>query len=164
MSSNYPGGLDSFSTSHQDNVNEIIHASSINDADDAINKIEAELGIDPKGVYTDVLTRLNTLETLQFTVPGGTTYTLVLSDATKCVAMSSTNACTLTVPNSSSVAFLGGTEIRIRQSNTGAITVVGATGVTIVNPYNSFVTAGQYAEVKLLKIANNIWSLNGEVA
>ena len=163
MSSNYPGGLDSFSTSHQDNVNEIIHASSINDADDAINKIEAELGINPSGVYADILTRLNTLETLQFNNQTGTTYTLLLSDATKCIVMINTSACTLTIPNNSSVAFLNGTEIRIRQGAAGAITVVGASGVTVSNPYSSFVTAGAEAEVKLLKTGTNAWSLNGEV-
>jgi len=164
MSSVYPGGLDSFSTSHQDNVNEIIHAGDINNLADAVNKIEAALGIDPFGVYATVLARLNILETLSFTTPAGTAYTLQLSDASQCVVMTNSAACTLTIPNNTSVAFLGGTQILVRQGGAGAITIVGASGVTVDNPYSSFATAGTQAEVKLLKIAPNVWSVNGEVA
>lgn len=47
MSSNYPGSLDNFSTSHADGVNETIHASTVNDLADAINKIESTLGANP---------------------------------------------------------------------------------------------------------------------
>ena len=64
MASSYPGGLDNFSTSHQDNVDEIIHASTVNDNADAINKIEAELGTDPKGSAVDVKTRIADTETV----------------------------------------------------------------------------------------------------
>jgi hypothetical protein len=61
MPSSYPGGLDNFNTNHVDLVNEVIHASTINDAVDAINKIEAELGVNPSGSYTDVTSRLAAL-------------------------------------------------------------------------------------------------------
>lgn len=64
MASSYPGGLDNFSTSHADNVDEIIHASTINDNADAINKIEAELGTNPKGSSADVKTRLANVQPL----------------------------------------------------------------------------------------------------
>ena len=66
MASSYPSGLDAFSTSHQDNAGEVIHAQSINDNSDAINKIEAELGTNPRGSSSSVagrLTRHNALVT-----------------------------------------------------------------------------------------------------
>lgn len=58
MASSYPGAKDAFVTSHQDAVNEKILAATINDMADAINKIENELGINPKGGSADVATRL----------------------------------------------------------------------------------------------------------
>ena len=61
MASSYPGGLDSQSTSHQDNVGEFIHASTINDLADAVNKIEAELGTLPKGNFASVSAKLKAL-------------------------------------------------------------------------------------------------------
>ena len=64
MASAYPDGLDSLSTSHQDNVDEIIHASTVNDLADAVNKIEAELGTDPKASAADVKTRIANTETV----------------------------------------------------------------------------------------------------
>ncbi len=61
MASAYPSGLDSQSTSHQDNVGEFIHASTVNDLADAVNKIEAELGTLPKGQFASVSAKLKAL-------------------------------------------------------------------------------------------------------
>lgn len=58
MASLYPGALDSFSTAHADGVSEVIHAVDVNNLADAVNKIEAELGINPSGAYADLLGRL----------------------------------------------------------------------------------------------------------
>lgn len=59
MASNYPTSFDNHSTGHADGVGERIQAATINDLGDAVNKIERELGINPSGIYSDVLTRLN---------------------------------------------------------------------------------------------------------
>jgi len=76
MASSYPGSLDNFSTSHVDDVDEIIHASTINDNADAINKIEAELGTNPKGSAADVKTRIANTETVaNAAIPGSTVTT-----------------------------------------------------------------------------------------
>ncbi|HMD82611.1 MAG TPA: hypothetical protein VKE92_14950, partial [Anaerolineales bacterium] len=88
MASNYPNSLDTFSTSHQDNVGEIVHASFINDLDDAVNKIEAELGTVPKGTFSTVKARLNNYEAPALNAQTGTAYTLVLGDAGDIVSMS----------------------------------------------------------------------------
>lgn len=51
-------------TSHVDDVNEPIHAATINDLADATNKIEAALGTTPQGGATDVKTRIANTETV----------------------------------------------------------------------------------------------------
>lgn len=59
MSSGYPGSVDTFATDFS-NLHErkIAHADRHNDLADAINKIEAELGINPSGSFATVLARL----------------------------------------------------------------------------------------------------------
>jgi hypothetical protein len=54
MASTYPGTLDSFPTNHQDDAGEIIHAQTVNDLADAVNKIETELGTNPSGSLATV--------------------------------------------------------------------------------------------------------------
>jgi hypothetical protein len=71
MASQYPGALDTLSTSHSDGTNEIIHAADIDDLADAVNKIEAELGVLPKGTFVDVATRLSSGETLTTVLGNG---------------------------------------------------------------------------------------------
>lgn len=176
MASGYPNTKDSFSTAHVDppapGSPEIIHAAIVNDLADAVNKIEAALGILPQDVYADVAARLAALEILRFNGMTVTAYALALSDRTKVVVMTNAAACTLTIPTNATVPFPIGTEIVVRQGGAGQITIGGpgavaggtAGGVTVVNPFNSFVTAAQNAEVKLLKINTDAWSVNGEVA
>lgn len=165
MSSNYPGALDSLNTSHADNVGEAILAATDNDEADAINNIEAELGVLPKQAWSTVRERLDALEFASFNNISTTTYTLVLTDASKFVVMLNSAASTLTVPANASVAFPAGTQIAIRSGTTaGTVSIVAAIGVTLFNPYNSLALAGQAAEARLLKIGTDAWSLNGEVA
>ena len=52
MSTNYPGGLDSYTTK-QDGV-DTVAAADINNLQDAVVAIETELGTDPKGGYSNV--------------------------------------------------------------------------------------------------------------
>lgn len=62
MASNYPTSLDSIATNKTDALpatND--HATHHNDLADAVNKIEAELGINPSGSSVDLTTRFNTL-------------------------------------------------------------------------------------------------------
>ena len=64
MASSYPGGLDNFATNKTNatvTVND--HAAHHNDLADAVNKIEAELGVDPAGGSATVAARLDTLAT-----------------------------------------------------------------------------------------------------
>lgn len=57
MSTNYPGGLDTYPVL-QDGVDTVTAAQS-NDRGDAINAIETALGLEPAGTYPDVASALN---------------------------------------------------------------------------------------------------------
>lgn len=63
MTTNYPSALDGNTQLESDRVNNTLtvndHAGQHNNISDAIKAIEAELGILPKGTYSDVKTRLN---------------------------------------------------------------------------------------------------------
>lgn len=60
MASAYPSGLDSFSTARVDATPMVTtHALDHDNANDAINKIEAELGTDPSGAQATVKARLD---------------------------------------------------------------------------------------------------------
>lgn len=62
MPSAYPTGLDSFATSRTDiTLNLTTQAADHNNYADAINKIEAELGINPSGASATVVARLDAL-------------------------------------------------------------------------------------------------------
>lgn len=62
MPSSYPTSLDSLSTSSTDSTTSATtHPALHNDANDAINKIEAELGVDPSGASSSVRARLDEL-------------------------------------------------------------------------------------------------------
>ncbi len=56
MASNYPAALDTFPTNHIDG--EVIDNDTDNDQADALNKIEATLGVSPHAGFSNVATRL----------------------------------------------------------------------------------------------------------
>jgi len=89
-------------------------------------------------------------------------YTLVLSDSSKVIEMSSTSANTLTIPTNASVPFPIGTQILIIQTNTGQTTVAGASGV-IVNGTPGLKLRTQFALATLIKRGTNTWLLAGDV-
>ena len=90
----------------------------------------------------------------------GTTYTLVLTDASKYVSMSNASANTLTVPPNSSVAFATGTRLMVQQLGAGATTIAAGAGVTINAPTTvTLAIAEQYESRGLLKSAVDTWEL-----
>lgn len=60
-SSGYPAAFDAWPTNHLDSNGEVIHAADVNNIADAINKIEIELGLLPKGGFANVAARLNAI-------------------------------------------------------------------------------------------------------
>ncbi len=60
MASAYPGGLDAFPTNRTNATPMVtVHPSDHNNHADAINKIEATLGVDPQGSFATVVERLD---------------------------------------------------------------------------------------------------------
>lgn len=92
----------------------------------------------------------------------GTTYTFDLADANNVVDFSNTSAITATVPPNSAVPFPIGTEIEGVNLNTGDLTFVGGSGVTVSSAAGLNVR-DQYGAYCLRKTAVNTWILFGRV-
>ena len=92
----------------------------------------------------------------------GTSYTLVLADASnRIVELSNTAAITVTVPLNSSVAYPVGSQIMLLQTNIGQVTVAGAGGVT-VNSNPGLKLRAQWSSATLIKRATDTWVLVGD--
>jgi hypothetical protein len=92
-----------------------------------------------------------------------TAYTLALTDDGIIVEANSTSAIVLTVPLNSTVAFPTGTKITIIRTNTGAVSVSGASGVTI-NSTPGLNLRAQWSAATLLKRGTNSWLLMGDLS
>ena len=92
-----------------------------------------------------------------------TSYTLVLTDDGIIIEANSTSAIVLTVPLNSTVAFPTGTKITIIRTNTGAVSVAGASGVT-VNSTPGLNLRAQWSAATLLKRGTNSWLLMGDLS
>lgn len=90
-----------------------------------------------------------------------TNYTLVLTDAdVKAVEMNSVSSTNVTVPPNSSVAFPVGTLITVVQKNTGDVTIVAGSGVTITPPAGgNLLSPGQGQPMQLWQRATDDWYL-----
>lgn len=91
----------------------------------------------------------------------GTSYTLVLTDATKLVTLSNAGAIALTVPTNASVAFPIGTRIDLVQKGAGQVTVG---GTPTVNSTPTKKTRAQYSGMTLVKEDTDTWYLFGDLA
>jgi hypothetical protein len=89
MASSYPSGLDSFPTNRTDaTAMATNHAADHDNNADAINKIEATLGINPQGPFTGVVDRLVAMIGTRRTSTGATA--LVATDLGKTILISTT--------------------------------------------------------------------------
>jgi hypothetical protein len=114
-----------------------------------IEVVEVEGGINIANVQTD----------------GAAARTLGLADINAHLLFSSASAVTVTVPLNASVAFPIGSTIDLEQTGSGVVLVVGEAGVTVNKPASSTAaTLGQYAVIRLRKVALNTWTLFGDLA
>jgi hypothetical protein len=167
MSSAYPGALDSFATNKTNSTLETDdHPVHHNDLADAINSIEAELGMDPSGVYATVKERLVTITAALSVVTANAqagNYTLVIGDAGGLIEV--TGAGTITIPTNASVAFPVGTVIEISREGAGAVDVAPVSGtVTLHSAGELRNLASQYSGASLRKQGTNSWRLKGDLA
>lgn len=122
MSSTYPTTLDSLVTTRADSdATATNHVADHNDANDAINKIEAELGVLPKGTFSNVVGRLNARGTLRISSDQSfTTTTLAnVTNMSIAVAASSDYYFKFCIPVTLGVACGAGVAVTCPASPTG---------------------------------------------
>lgn len=90
-------------------------------------------------------------------------YTLMLADNLKLVTVTNANACTLTVPPNSSVAFPVGATIAVCQGGAGKVTITAGAGVTINSVDAALGLTGQWATCSLIKTATDTWLCTGSL-
>ena len=117
----------------------------------------------------EISTEINDLWRLTFRAVSGTSDTLVLTDSyNKLITYSNTNTTTITIPNSSSVAFTTGSIVNILKTGaTGTVSIVQGSGVTIssagataTNPVIT-VTAGA---ASIIKTGGDSFTIVGRIA
>lgn len=91
-------------------------------------------------------------------------YTLVLGDAGKLVTMNAaTGVLRLTIPANSSVAFATGTHVDVARLGDAAVTVTGATGVTVnANPAPNL--RGKFSSGSCILYAADTWIVVGDLS
>ncbi len=89
-------------------------------------------------------------------------YTLAFSDAGTVIEMNSSSATSITVPTDATILFPVGTVIEITQTGNGAVSIAGASGVTLHSPA-TFQTRTKWSSVGLRKRAVNDWLLSGDL-
>jgi len=97
-----------------------------------------------------------------FVIPT-TSYTLVLTDASRVIQTNSTNPNNVTIPLDSNVAFPIGTEIAVIQYGSGQTTIAAESGVTIYSKSNAKKISGQFAGCAIVKTATDIWVAVGDL-
>lgn len=116
------------------------------------------------GTITGTLTINNLLTNYNIYNTQTSSYTLVLSDASKIVEMNvASSPNTVTVPNNTNVTFPIGTEITIMQYGDGVTSIAAASGVTIVSKDNARIIANRYTGATLVKRGTNEWYLIGNI-
>ena len=120
---------------------------------------------------TDTLTNktLTTpVATIALNAQTGTTYTLVLADASKLVTCSNAAAIAVSIPTNATAAFAIGTIINIQQIGAGQVTIaavtpgtttVTSTGGTAASPK----TRVQYSAATCIKTATDAWTVVGDI-
>ena len=117
------------------------------------------------GTTSNIQTQFNDTATLDLQINArSASYTLALTDNYKLVTMSSASAINLTVPPNSSVAFPVGANITIVGINTGQVSIVAGSGVTIYSADSKLKLRVRYSSATLIKLATDTWLLIGDIA
>lgn len=129
--------------------------------------VESDTGYMKIGNGTSTWTALAYVNQIAFptmvtNAQSGTSYTLVLSDASKNIELSNTSSITLTIPLNATVAFPIGTQIQLLQTNTGQVTVAATSGVTL-NSNPGLKLRAQWSAATLIKRSTDTWVLVGDI-
>jgi hypothetical protein len=142
---------------------------------DALEDLPAEINAfiawletySPPGGYTDAMARAAI--SIAPTAVTGTTHSITLGNAYGYLRATNEAGCAFTVPLNADHAFIVGTVITLRGQTSGAVTIAGASGVTL-NPPGAAGGEGpfSFAEigsvVQLKKVATDEWDLIGGLA
>jgi len=179
MATNFPTSLDALTNpSGTDSMSSPSHAGQHTDANDAIEALQAKVGVDGSAVTSSLDFRTDALETattnlqtdvtnineLQQNEQTGTTYTLVLADGGKLVEMNNASANTLTVPPNSSVALPVGSQILVLQTGAGQTTLAAGAGVTVNSKDGNLKLSAQWCAATLIKRATDVWVAVGDLS
>ena len=165
MATNFPTSLDSLTNpTATDTLDSPPHDTQHDDANDAIEAIQAKVGVDGSAVTTSHEYRINSIEELNTNAQVGTTYTLALTDDGKIVEMNNASANTLTVPPNSSVSFPVGAQILVLQTGAGQTTVAAGAGVTVNSKDGNLKLSAQWCAATLIKRASDTWVVVGDLS
>jgi hypothetical protein len=90
--------------------------------------------------------------------------TLSLAHSEQFLRCNSATPMSLTIPTNAAVAFRVGATIEINQAGAGAVSIVADSGVTLQHMSTKTPdTAGQFAVICLVKVAEDVWSLSGDL-
>ena len=103
----------------------------------------------------------------QLSAQTSTPYTLVAGDLGKLITMNASTGMTLSIPANSAVPFTVGDRIDVVQIGTGALQIVGASGVTVnCTPQGTANTANiraQWSSATMVKINTDQWIVLGDL-
>ncbi|MBS7669324.1 DUF2793 domain-containing protein [Croceicoccus gelatinilyticus] len=91
----------------------------------------------------------------------GTTYSATAADFPKTKEFNNASAIALTIPVDLAVAT--NTVFEIHQTGAGAVTIAGASGVTVQSRGAALTTAGQFAIAGIKRVAENVYRVTGDV-
>lgn len=143
MATNYPGSLDTFDTIAADKktsetVGGRTHRDMHNDVADALEAVQAELGVDPAGSYSTVKARLDALVAYAAKTSA---YTATVSDHTLNVT---SGTFTLDLPAASTCT---GQSLKVRNSGSGVVTLDGNSSETVDGVATFPLGSGSYVEI-----------------
>ena len=165
MATCYPSVLDSFTNpTAVDTLDSPPHDTQHADANDAIEALQAKVGVNSSAVTTSHEYRINSIEELNTNEHTGTTYTMALTDDGKVVEMNNASANTLTVPPNSSVAFPVGSQIVVLQTGAGQTTLAAGAGVTVNSKDGNPKLSAQWCAATLIKRATDVWVVVGDLS
>jgi hypothetical protein len=90
-------------------------------------------------------------------------YILAVSDKGNLVEITSGSTASVTVPNNNDVQFETGSQILLVRGGTGAVGIIGATGVSINSTQGYLNLNYQYSAATLVKKSTNTWYLFGDL-
>jgi hypothetical protein len=97
----------------------------------------------------------------------GTTYTTVLADNGKLVTLTNGSSIALTIPLNSSVAYPVGAQLNLARLGSGAVTIAGAVGVTVISTGATAATPelrAQYSTATAVQTSIDNWLVMGDIS